>query len=85
MIERLYPEQYRFGGKEAAHLERQTQRAREALEAHLDQEGRELLEAYQYALLRQTNLELRGAFTHGFCAGMELALEYVERQGLLKG
>ena len=80
MMERLFPNDWDFGGEERRKAEQETAKVKAALSAKLDPEGAALLERLSDAFTRSSNFEIRDAFTQGVCDGMELMLEFYGRQ-----
>ena len=81
-MERLFPEEWNFGGEEHHTAGKHTVQIREELANRLDQPGKKLLDDFCDAYIRETNCEIRDAYTQGVCDGMELMMEYGRRQGL---
>ena len=76
MIERLFPEEWNFGGGKRREMERETVKIKEALSGKLDPEGRELLEQLSTSFIRSSNLEIQDAFAQGFWTALDLIMEY---------
>ena len=79
ILDRLFPNDWDFGGPERAAASEKTAQIREELVGKLDQSGKELLETFCAAYSRESGLELKDAYAMGLCDGMELMMEYLRR------
>lgn len=80
MIEHLFPEERNFGGEERREAGRKTAEIRKELLQKLEPEEKAQLDRLHTAYVRESNFELKDAYTQGFCDGMELMLEFYGRQ-----
>ena len=80
IFERLFPDTWDFGGPERQAALEQTARLREELAGKLDQPEKNLLDSLCDAYIRESNCEIRDAYTQGVFDGMELMMEYVRQR-----
>ena len=80
-MNRLFPEEYNFGGAKCAEESETAARLRKELLHTLEPEERSLLDRLRSARLRASSAEIRGAYQKGFYDGMELMLGYCRWNG----
>ena len=80
VIDRLFPDDWNFGGPERDAASKKTAQIREKLTGLLDQSEKGLIEAFCAAYNRETDLEIKDAYTQGVFDGMELMTECFRRR-----
>ena len=80
MMERLFPNDWDFGGEERRKAEQETAKIRKELLQKLEPDEKSQLDRLHTAYIRESNCELKDAYTQGVCDGMELMLEFYGRQ-----
>ena len=80
MIERLFPQDWDFGGEERREMAQKVDKIQEILSEKLEAEDRNLLNQLFDSLIQASNAEIKSAFERGFWDGMELMLEYYRHQ-----
>ena len=80
MMERLFPEEWNFGGAKRAEAAKKTAQIRRELLQTLEPEEKACLDRLHTAYIRESGLEIQDAYTQGFCDGMELMMEYYGRR-----
>ena len=81
MIERLMDEEFQYGEPAFSKAGEQIEDMRQKLNRMLDAEGRALLDSMADAYIHQNNLIQRDVFRAGFCAAVELMLDFLRRRG----
>lgn len=76
MIERLMNLERPYGEPEYSKLSEDISKLKETLCSKLDQDGREWLEKMTDTCVRRETAVLSDAFVDGFCAAVELMLEF---------
>lgn len=80
MIERLMNEESRYGEPDFSRTKRQITEICQKLNEILDEDGQRLVDSLTAAYIHQNNLILKDVFKSGFCAAMELMMEFLNQK-----
>lgn len=78
MIERLMKSEIRYGEPKYSKIDLEIREIKRALAKELDEDGLNLLESLSDAYLHQTSVQIEGAFVDGFCAAVDLMLDFIQ-------
>lgn len=77
MIERLMKSEIRYGEPKYSKIDSEIRETKRALAKELDEDGLNLLENLSDAYLRQTSVQIEGAFIDGFCTAVDLIFDVI--------
>ena len=80
VIKRLMNPEMAYGEPKYAELSVKITKMKQMLDEKLDSDGRALLEQITEAHIRQENVLIDDAYVAGFCAAVDLMLEYLQRR-----
>ena len=80
MIKRLMNLERPYGEPEYSRLSKQISQLKQQLYRQLNQEGKDWLERLADTYLEQSAILSESSFTDGFCAAVDLALDYLENR-----